>query len=77
MWSIKEMFNTGIKGFVIITCALAVVTYGIVMTLLSASARKVFSKFGQKVWHWVKEVMKWFPRRFKRKNTVTDEEKTE
>lgn len=71
------MFNTGIKGFVIITCVLAVVTYGIVMTLLSASARKVFSQFGQKVWHWVKEVMKWFPRRFKRKNPVTDEEKTE
>lgn len=71
------MFNTGIKGFVIITCVLAAVTYGIIMILLSATARKLSSQFGQKVWHWVKEVMKWFVRRFKRKNPVTDEEKTE
>ncbi|KAE8449161.1 hypothetical protein EG329_008545 [Mollisiaceae sp. DMI_Dod_QoI] len=50
MWSINNMFNTGIKGFVIITPVLALITYIIILLLLSSSTRRAFHELGQRMW---------------------------
>ncbi|KAF8861939.1 hypothetical protein BDZ45DRAFT_739815 [Acephala macrosclerotiorum] len=58
LWSINGMFDTGIKGFAIVTCVIALITYLVITLPLSSSALRVSQKLGQKMWRWVKTKQK-------------------
>lgn len=71
------MFGTNIKGFAIITVALAVTTYVLVAILISSRFRKASHKMGQSIWQSIKGCatqrfkVVWKP---KRKGRTVDQE---
>ncbi|CZR54677.1 uncharacterized protein PAC_04561 [Phialocephala subalpina] len=67
LWSINGMFDTGIRGFAIVTCVIALSTYAVITLLFSSPARRVPQKFGQRMWQGIKRVAK-RPKMFTKKS---------
>lgn len=58
-WLSHSGVSTACSTFAAITSVRAVITYAVIILMLSTSARNVSKKFGQRTWQRIKRAVKW------------------